>query len=178
MVVEQGHRRESLPIRSASILIFGQCWRLHLYSICQVSFSSYQRWRLRSSDCVGWYHWERTRKLIWLSLQGKTFILSKRKEKYQSRLLTSQNWRCGRSESCFVSKPPSPPSYHHRHHGLPQTLGMGRANNPAHQLLSGQESCLCLPRIERKTGIEDQSYLGQGDKTAWKFGSRESEIQT
>ena len=55
---------------------------------------------------------------------------------------------------------------------------MGRANNPAHQLLSGQESCLCLPRIERKTGIEDQSYLGQGDKTAWKFGSRESEIQT
>jgi stalled ribosome alternative rescue factor ArfA len=46
------------------------------------------------------------------------------------------------------------------------------------QLLPRQESRLCLPRVERATGVEDQSNLGQGYKTTWEFGSCKSEIQT
>ncbi len=46
------------------------------------------------------------------------------------------------------------------------------------QILPRQESGLRLPRVERETGVKDQSHLGQGDKTAWEFGSRESKIQT
>lgn len=48
----------------------------------------------------------------------------------------------------------------------------------APQLLSWQESGLHLPRIERETGLEDQSHLGQSDKTTWKLRGCESKIQT
>lgn len=47
-----------------------------------------------------------------------------------------------------------------------------------HQLLPWQKSRLRLPRIKREAGVEDQSYLGQGDKTTWQFRGCESEIQT